>query len=98
MGNEDFYDMLNEVLGSHICEDCGSRQWVGYTDGHVWYECLDCDEPGKLRKLERGFLDIAGYVTRYPPPDRPVPPNIEFRDKPRFPHEEFHEARFYRLR
>lgn len=62
------WDFMLEYLDhNRCCADCGERLWVGYADGHVWDQCLNCDEPTKNN------LDLAGYITNYPVPKEPLP-------------------------
>jgi hypothetical protein len=89
---DEFYRLLLSYLPhSRKCVDCGERLWMGYGDGHVWDRCLNCDEPSK------GKYDLAGYVTDYPEPVGPLPPQLEVRDYPkgRRPWDKSHE-KYYR--
>jgi hypothetical protein len=90
MNSETLWDFLLEYLDhNRRCPKCNEIMWVGYCDGHVADECLDCP---------REFsLDLAGYITNYPVPKEPLPDSIEARvdewSHLRLPHE-----RYYRLK
>lgn len=73
---ESLYDFMLDYLNhDRCCPDCDDRLWVGYTDGHIWDKCLNCDEPSS-----RNLFDLAGYITDYPVPMVLLPESIEVRD------------------
>lgn len=83
-----FYEMLIICVNhKRCCQDCGERLWLAYSDGHIWDECLNCDEPTKY--ADKYNLDIAGYVTTYPIPTGALPDCIEvsYQVKCLLPHE-----------
>lgn len=85
-----FYEMLNYYLPmDYKCPGCGEQMWMQYGDGHIWYDCLNCD-------YEATDM-LASYVTDYPVPKEPTPNNIEVRDKPeKYPYQLEHETKYYR--
>ena len=89
--NESLYDFMVDYLSlDFLCPECDERMWIGYTDGHVWNQCLDCNEPNIN-------LDLAGYISNYPVPTDPLPDSIEVRDIGEYPHLLEHE-KYYRKR
>lgn len=86
---DEFYvDLMGWMSIRRRCEKCNDMMWLGYSDGHVWDECLNCPE--------QFSLDPAGYVTTYDVPKGPLPGCLEAREMdnyPRLPHE-----RFYRFK
>jgi prepilin-type processing-associated H-X9-DG protein len=79
-----FYDLCKDMLNhSRVCPKCGDRMWVAYCDGHVSDECRSCPPRGslslqELAEADDGYLDLAGYVTRYPTPQEPLPDYMEY--------------------
>lgn len=100
MSEYDFWNMLEDCLPrDYNCGGCGKPMWMQYGDGHVWYNCLNCD--WEERRKETVF-EIAGYVSDWPNPKRPAPDTIIVEDDPEKHNDIFakgeHEKKFYRRR
>lgn len=68
----EFYKKIDPYLDKDsTCPQCNQKRWLCYSDGNVWYRCLDCHNP----KLD----SWSAHIGRHPVPKGSVPHDIETR-------------------